>query len=59
MPQASSLSCLHRFIIIFIDGAICIIVLVHQLGQVGFIHLIQKIHGFKVVVGLLHWYNEK
>ena len=27
MPQASSLSCLHRFIIIFIDGAICIIVL--------------------------------
>jgi len=27
LPQASSLSCLHRFIIIFIDGAICIIVL--------------------------------
>ena len=27
LPQASSLSCLHGFIIIFIDGAICIIVL--------------------------------
>ena len=27
LPQASSLSCLHRFIIIFIAGAICIIVL--------------------------------
>ena len=24
LPQASSLSCLHRFIIIFINGAICI-----------------------------------
>ena len=27
LPQASSLSCLHRFIIIFIDGAIFIVVL--------------------------------
>ena len=27
LPQALTLSCLHRFIIIFIDGAICIIVL--------------------------------
>ena len=27
LPQASSLSCLHRFIIIFINGAVCIIVL--------------------------------
>ena len=36
LPQASSLSCLHRFIIIFIDGVICIIVELHAIDIPAF-----------------------
>ena len=40
LPRASSLSCLHRFIIIFIDGAICIIVLKLRIVPIVLVHII-------------------
>ena len=49
LPQASSQSCLHRFIIIFIDGAICMNALINIISSAISISLLGFFNQFQIV----------
>ena len=63
LPQASSLSCLHRFIIIFIDGAIFIVVLKLRIVPIVLVivHIISiwvENYNFQMGGKILFWVDE-